>query len=282
MLFILLLSSQITVSLEPTSQMVRFGDSFELITTISNAQQLTLAGYQIGFGWDADSLQMPAAPFVAPTDVLQDLFMFNAPPYGSGWASTPSAGDGIGREYAFLLGVALAASSQFSGTSGDLFRVPFIASQATQQAPVSFNIDELANDINQSTIVSDSSGGSLSVTLIDASVEIVPNISVSGTYQIGSSFSLELHDEPSHAYWVLASLAPAYINLNSVIGTLLVDTTSPSFRILGTGVTGVAPSIISRTIPGNANLVGRTAYFQAASGTGADRRLSNSCQFAIQ
>ena len=70
MLFILLLSSQITVSLEPTSQVVRFGDSFELITTISNAQQLTLAGYQIGFGWDADSLQMPAAPFVAPTDVL--------------------------------------------------------------------------------------------------------------------------------------------------------------------------------------------------------------------
>ena len=91
-----------------------------LITTISNAQQLTLAGYQVGFGWDADSLQMPAAPFVAPTDVLQDLFMFNAPPYGSGWASAPSAGDSIGREYAFLLGVALTAGSQFSGTSGEI------------------------------------------------------------------------------------------------------------------------------------------------------------------
>ena len=89
MLFVLLLSSQITISLEPTSQVVRFGNSFELITTISNAQQLNLAGYQIGFGWDADSLHMPFAPFVAPTDVLQDLFMFNAPPYGSGWSCLP-------------------------------------------------------------------------------------------------------------------------------------------------------------------------------------------------
>ncbi len=281
MLFILLLCSQLTVNLEPTSQVVRFGDSFELTTTISNPQQLTLAGYQLGFGWDADSLQMPSAPYVAPTDVLQDLFMFNAPPHGSGWASTPLAGDGIGREYAFLLGISLSASSYFSGTSGNLFRVPFIATQATQQAPVSFTIDEFANEINQSTIVSDSSGSSLPVTLIDANVEIVPNISVSGTYQIGSSFSLELHDEPGHNYWILASLAPAYINLNSVMGTLLVDTTSPSFRILGRGVTGVSPSVISRTIPSNSNLVGRTAYFQAASGTGADRRMSNSCQFAI-
>jgi len=281
MLFTLLLCSQLTVNLEPTSPVVRFGDSFELITTISNPQQLTLAGYQLGFGWDADALQMPSAPYVAPTDVLQDLFMFNAPPYGSGWASTPSAGDGIGREYAFLLGVALTAGSQFSGTSGDLFRVPFIATQAIQQAPVSFKIDEFANEINQSTIISDSSGSSLPVTLINANVEVVPNISVSGTYQIGSSFSLELHDEPGHDYWILASLAPAYINLNSVMGTLLVDPTSPSFRILGTGVTGVTPSIISRNIPSNPNLVGRTAYFQAASGTGADRRMSNSCQFAI-
>ncbi len=281
MLFILLLCSQLTVNLEPTSQVVRFGDSFELTTTISNPQQLTLAGYQLGFGWDADSLQMPSAPYVAPTDVLQDLFMFNAPPHGSGWASTPLAGDGIGRESAFLLGISLTPSSYFSGTLGNLFRVPFIATQATQQAPVSFTIDEFANEINQSTIVSDSSGSSLPVTLIDANVEIVPNISVSGTYQIGSSFSLELHDEPGHNYWILASLAPAYINLNSVMGTLLVDTTSPSFRILGRGVTGVSPSVISRTIPSNSNLVGRTAYFQAASGTGADRRMSNSCQFAI-
>ena len=281
MLFTLLLCSQPTVNLEPTSPVVRFGDSFELTTTISNPQQLTLAGYQLGFGWDADALQMPSAPYVAPTDVLQDLFMFSAPPYGSGWASTPSAGDGIGREYAFLLGVALTAGSQFSGTSGDLFRVPFIATQAIQQAPVSFKIDEFANEINQSTIISDSSGSSLPVTLINANVEVVPNISVSGTYQIGSSFSLELHDEPGHDYWILASLAPAYINLNSVMGTLLVDPTSPSFRILGTGVTGVTPAIISRNIPSNPNLVGRTAYFQAASGTGADRRMSNSCQFAI-
>jgi hypothetical protein len=154
--------------------------------------------------------------------------------------------------------------------------------QATQQGPVAMVFDEFASLIGQPTIVSDASGTSVTNTLINAQVEVVPNISVTGTFQLGSVLSLELHDEPGHPFRVFGCLQAANYNLNSIMGTVFVDFLHPSFRTIATGTTSAGPSLMNLNLPANPSLSGVTAHIQATSGANSDQRMTNSCSFVLQ
>lgn len=286
LLLLLLASSlpaQASIRLEPSATSVRSGDTLVVDVFLDNPNGLTFAGYQVLFGWNAESLAMAGAPTTLPNSVLVDLFSSNAPPpFGNGFNSCPSASDGVAQDAIFALSVALTAAGQFSGPTGHLFQVSFVAQQATSHDPALFVLDEFSGCIGQQTILSDPSGVAVAVTLLNTAAEVTPNLRRLQSVPIpGGIADFELHDEPGLPYTAFAGLFPDSIDYGPV-GMLFVNTRQ-SFMVIGQGSfnsTGSATLVVG--IPPIPMLQGRTVYAQAVTGSGNDRRLSNLVQFGIQ
>ena len=273
-------AQSVDVRLECSDQVVRMGDSFTLDVWVDNSSLHNLAGYQVGFGWGADKLELTSEPELLPHSVLNDFFGHNAPPFGNGYSSCPDFGDGLEREGLFALGVSLSMGSPFA--SGHLFRCNFRARQAIDSVPQMFVIDEFAACIGQPTIVTDWSASNLPLNFIEAQVEVVPNLQSSSTFAIGSVADFELHDLPNTPYNAGLSLVPGHENLGSM-GELFFDRFHSTFSIFSTGATsasGVAN--FNASVPSLSALVGRTVYMHTLSGTSSGRRLSNLFSAIIQ
>ena len=273
------LLAQAGFRLESSASSVRSGDSVMLDVLVDNPNGLQIAGYQIQFGWDAETLEMVGPPAVTSSSVLLDIFGTNSPPFGNGFSNCPDAGNGLSREASFSLGVAL-PSNIFSGSVGHLFRVPYDAKQASQQAPVPLLITEFESCTGNSTLLSDPTGTAISLSYIDTSVEITPNLSVTGAFQPGGQVDFEIHERPGEVWRLAVSLEYLETNIGSM-GTLYFNHSSPSFRVLGMGTMGAGPEIATVTIPGLPVLIGQTVYAQTLTGTGLAQRLSNMVSFVI-
>ncbi|MDP6941606.1 MAG: hypothetical protein QGH51_06215 [Planctomycetota bacterium] len=278
--FALPLSAQTGFRLEGSSSTVRSGDSVTLDVFVDNPNAYTLAGYQIQFGWDTEAFEMFGPPAITTSSVMTDLFASNSPPFGSGFSNCPSAGDASGRDASFSLSAALSPNAQFSGAVGHLFQVPYTAKQASQQAPVPFLITEFESCTGNSTILSDSSATSLALTNQDTSIEITPNLSVTGNFQIGGQADFEIHERQGEAWALAVGLNYLETDLGTM-GTLFFDHRAASFTVLAMGTMGPGPLNATTLIPNIPTLSGRTVYAQALTGTGLDRKLSNMVSFVI-
>lgn len=282
-LFILLaagLQAQAGVRLESSATTLRTGESMVLDVYLDNPNGYTLAGYQVHIGWDAERFQMSGPPAVTPSSVLADFFMSNSPPYGTGWSNCPDAGDGIDRDASFSLSIALSASTWFSGAIGHLYRIPYIANQASSPDAILFRFDEFYPCLNQQTILSDSIGNSIGVTFIEAAVEIIPNLAVSGNFHLGGNINFEIHERAGMAWTLAVGLEYLETDLGS-IGTLYFNHRAPSFTVLGSGITSAASTTITVTVPSVPALVGKTVWGQVLTGSVANQRLSNPINFTI-
>ncbi len=270
--------------LELSATTARSGDPVTLDVYVDNPNALLLAGYQIMLGWDTDMLDMAGPPALTPNSVLTDLFSTNAPPFGSGWSSCPSAGDDVGREALFALSVALSTSNQFNGATGNLFQVPFTAGQAGTEILNAFTLDEFSSCIGQRTIVADPTGNDVTGSFTDTSLEITPNLAVSGSFTLGGSIVFDLHEQGGISWALAVSLVPATVDLGS-LGMLYFDHQTASFTVLGSGLADPSGStLVPVAIPSLPMLSGRTVYAQALTGDGATfaRKLSNLASFVIQ
>ncbi len=279
----------VTLRLDSASSQIRMGEPLNLDCWVDNPQAAVLAGYQAFFSFSADSFELLAAPSPLFGSVLTDVWAFNCPPpFGSGWASCPEAGDGIAEEGVFAIGAALSSGSYSSAATAHLFRTTFEAGQALGSAPSPFLLDDpaLAGCIgNAISMVADSSANPLTVVLESTEVVVTPNLEVSGSFYPGGALAFEVRDDPGLPWHLFASLQIDAADYGAM-GVLYVDIGHPSFRFLGQGVldgTGVATQAV--VIPALAGLSGQTAYCQAATGLGApvaSRRLTNLTAFVIQ
>lgn len=272
--------AQAELRLEIPTPTVRSGDAVALNIILQNPNGHLIAGYQVQWDWNADGLEMAAAPTTLPNSILIDLFAANAPPFGPGWTGCPDAGDGLGTEGGFALSVALSPGSQFNGGQGHLFQVPFIARQATSQNPLEFSFDGFSSCINQASLLADATGNSIPLTFSTTEVEITPNLSVTGSFQLGTNVDFEIHDQAGLPWIVGYGFIPTNRNLGS-IGFLFYDAFASSSGIVGNGVMTTDFEITSIWIPQLPFLVGRTVYAQAMTGMGSTRRLSNLVEFTI-
>ena len=275
-------AAQIEINMATSNNMnqVRFGEEFNLNFSINNPNGITLAGYQAHWDWDSNALEMTGPPALDSQSILNDLFDFNAPPYGLGWSTCPSAGDSLDREGGLALGIALSPGSLFSGTSGHLFQISFRAKQAKSQNKTNFIFNGFYPCINQETLISDPSGGSVSTTLINAELEVTPSLAVTGNFQLGGNADFEVHEKPGLPWTIGYGFTPSYKSFGN-IGVLYFDAFASSSGIIDSGIMNNKEEIISITIPPLSFLSGKTIYTQALTGSGPQRRLSNLVSFTI-
>ena len=279
----------VTLRLVPDSTQVRMGDSLEVDCWLENPQAALVAGYQAFFSFSGDSFEPLAGPGTLFGSVLTDIWAFNCPPpFGSGWASCPEAGNGVAEEGVFVIGAAASPGSYSSSPNAHLFRMPFQAKQAVGADPEPFLFDDpvLTGCIGSAySMVADSSATALTLILESTDVEVTPNLQVTGLFQPGGTLDFEVRDEGGLPWYLFGGLQPDLVDYGSM-GLLHVDINHPSFRFLGQGVIGGSGSVFQTvTIPSLAGLSGRMAYCQAATGLGApiaNRRLSNPTAFLIQ
>ena len=272
--------TQAELSMGTPTPIVRSGEAVSLDFILHNPNGHLIAGYQVQWDWNSDGLEMIAAPTTLSSSVLVDLFAANAPPFGPGWTNCPDAGDGLGTEGGLALSVALSTNNQFSGGTGHLFQVPFLARQAISQDPLEFSFDGFSLCINQASILADAAGNSIPLTLTPTEVEITPNLSVTGNFHLGGNLDFEIHDQVGLPWTIGYGFIPTNRNLGSM-GILFYNAFASSSGIVGNGVMATESEITSIGIPQLPGLVGRTVYTQALTGMGSARRLSNLVEFTI-
>jgi hypothetical protein len=167
-----------------------------------------------------------------------------------------------------------------------LYATDFRAGQSPGPTPLDFVIDEFASCAPNS-LVSDSLAMALPVGFTNAQVEIIPNISLTGTLAVGQTFNVETRGLPGNPLIILLGTGTSSVTLINK-GTLFIelfDPTKPWIILFSTTLPasgGVSVFSLPLTVPSNPLYVGLEVHFQALTGAGATSRFTNLASGTIQ
>lgn len=269
--------------LDPTSSIVRFGDTVTIVGSVDNPNLETLAGYQLFYGFDADHFDLLDAPYLLPVSHMTSFYSWNAPPpVGTGWSTCPDTSDGVGHDYLGALGLHLPPYPP-PQASYLLYGADFEAGQSSGSAPLDFVISEFAS-CAPDTVLSDDQASSVPVNFVDGAVEIVPNVGINGTVAVGQTFNLEIHGLPGNPFTIVLGTGSSSVPLGGK-GTLYIevfDPTKPWMFLFSGVVGGVGIFDLPLAIPPNPIFAGLDVHFQVLTGAGGSARLSNLASATVQ